>query len=197
MLIEDLKRFKDEVVKKAEDVSFISTFETGCAEFSQIMWSKGGISFIPYELEMSGVKPCRLTVKEPASKKNTNKYYYVGGQLKKVDIYNAKGEVHEFEYFIYDDGRVYSLKMNRHGEHLWLKVIDIEQGEVRKACRVDFDSEFWTLGYDWNEGRLQEIMTFSSNSLPGVKIYPVFEEGDLVGLFSLCGEDRIYVYDER
>lgn len=198
MLIEDLKRFKDEVVKKAEGFSFISAFETGCAEFSRVMWSKGvGISFIPYELELSGVKPCKLTVKEPASKKSISKYYYMGERLKKVDIYNAKGEVHGFEYFIYDEGRVYSLKMNRHGERLWLKVIDIEQGEVRKACRVDFDSEFWTLGYDWNKGRLQEILTFSSNSLPGIKIYPVFEAGDLVGLFSLCGEERIYVYDER
>ncbi|ENY74697.1 hypothetical protein RDI61_28490 [Pseudomonas plecoglossicida] len=198
MLVEDLKRFKDEVVKKAEDSSFVLDFDPDCAEASNIKWSKGvGISFIPYELEMSGVKPSRLTAKEPTSKKNINKYYYVDGRLQKVDIYNAKGEIHGFEYFFYDDRRDYSIKMNRHGERLWLKVIDKEQGEVRKACRVDFDSEFWTLGYDWNQGRLQEILTFSSNSLPGIKIYPVFEEGDLVGLFTLRGEEKIYIYDER
>lgn len=198
MLIEDLKRFKDEVVKKAEYASFVLASDTNCAKASSVKWSKGGgISFIPYELEMSGIKPSRLSAKEPVSKKNINKYYYVEGQLNKVDVYNAKGEIHGFEYFFYDDRRAYSLKMNRHGERLWLKVIDIEQGEVRKACRIDFDSEFWTLGYEWSEGRLQEILTFSSNSLPGIKIYPVFEENNLVGLFTLRGEERIYVYDER
>ncbi|MHA7116887.1 hypothetical protein ACX0KM_22460 [Pseudomonas promysalinigenes] len=70
MLLDDLKRFKDEVVKKFKGSSFVLNADTGCAEVSDVKWSKGvGVSFIPYELEMSGVKPSRLTSKEPASKK--------------------------------------------------------------------------------------------------------------------------------
>jgi len=196
MLIENLKHLKDEVFERFEDTHFMAAFEPDCDECSKVMWSKGvGISFIPYELEMSGVKPSKMVAKEPANKKNINRYYYFGARLKRVEIFNAKGEVHAFESFIYEGDRVYSLKVNRHGERLWLKVIHIEQGEVLRACRVDSDSEYWAFGYDWSEGCLERILTYSSNSLPGVKIYPVFDEGELVSLCSIFGEQRIVIYD--
>ncbi|WP_448176654.1 hypothetical protein [Pseudomonas putida] len=83
MLIEDLKRFKDEVVKKAEDASFVLASDTNCANASSVKWSKGGgISFIPYELEMSGIKPSRLSAKEPVSKKKYKQILLCGGAVK-------------------------------------------------------------------------------------------------------------------
>lgn len=197
MLIEDLKRFKDEVSLKLEDRFFVSQFVSGGVDCSKITWSKGpAVSLVPYELEMAGVTPSKILLKEPSVKKNTYKHCYDEGRLQRVDVYNSKGEVHEVEYFIYDGSRVYSLKVNRHGEKLWLKAIELEQELVVRACRVDFDLEFWSFGYEWNGAQLQEILTFSSNSIPGVKVYPAYGENEeLIALYFLNNEEKVYVYE--
>ncbi|WDY60292.1 hypothetical protein [Pseudomonas sp. PSKL.D1] len=196
MTIESLERFKEEITGKLRDSSFTSTFLACETDFTSIAWSKGpAFNLIPFELEMSGVAPCKLTSKEPLAKKYVHKHCYHEGRLFKVDIYDAKGQVYEWEYYIYGEGRVYSLKINRHNEIGWLKAVDLQEGQVVRACRVDFDSEFWTFGYEWDNGRLQEILTLSSNSLPGVKLYPSFVSDNVIeSLYFLRGDQKVLVY---
>lgn len=196
MAIDNLKYFRDAISKKFEDHAFISCFTKARAEVTSVAWSKGpSESLIPYELEMSGVTPCKIAAKEPASKKNAHKHYYSNERLQKIEIHNSKGEVHEVDYFLYDGDLVYSFKQNRHGEQLWLKAVEIDREQPKRACRVDFDSEFWTFGYEWVDTRLQKILTFSSNSLPGVEIYPDYDDGEKPSaLYFFNGEDRVYVY---
>lgn len=192
-----LKLLKDEALRKMEDTSFLSVFEKDYVECTRVLWSKGpAISIVPYELELTGVAPSKMVYKEPLSKKNIFKHYYGDDGVGKIEVYNSGGEVHEFEYFVYFDGRACSLKKNRHGENVWIKIVEIEGGVVVRACRVDFDAEFWSFGYAWHEGVLQEIITLSSNSVPGVHVFPEYGEGrELKGMYFMRGDVKVYLYE--
>lgn len=196
MNLDALASFKDEIVRKFEDASFISTFMAEDMGGVKEVWAKGPAkSPIPYELELAGVTPCKFLAKEPAIKKNAHRYLYDdNARVKKVDIYSARGEPYEVEHYIYEGCRIYALKTNRHGENLWLKAVEYDQDQISRACRVDMDAEFWSFQYEWSERSLQEILTFSSNSVPGVKIYPEYRKNLLVGLYFMRGEERVYIY---
>ncbi|MCY1430913.1 hypothetical protein D9M71_468710 [compost metagenome] len=196
MTLASLECFKDEALKKMEDASFLSVFERDYVGCARVLWSRGpAISIVPYELEMAGVTPSKMNPKEPSSKKNACKHYYSGDGIGKVEVYNSRGELHEVECFVYFDGRVCALKKNRHGENLWLKIAEIENGRVTRACRVDLDAEFWSFEYSWCEGVLQKIVTLSSNSLPGVIVFPEYGEGrELEGMYFMRGDVKVYLY---
>jgi len=69
MLIEELRSFKEKVSQKAENEIFLASFGGEDCSCCEVKWSRGvGFSFIPYELEMSGVKPGRFLNKEPDKK---------------------------------------------------------------------------------------------------------------------------------
>lgn len=195
MVLSELEDLKNEALEKMRDASLVSNFLEGGTPIKEL-WSKGpSISIVPYELEMAGVTPSQLSTKEPSSKKNVYRHLYNNNGLQKIEIYNAKGQVHEAEMYSYVGTRIYSLKTNRHAENIWIKIAELDQGNVMRACRVDFDSEFWTFGYQWRDGVLQEILSFSSNSVPGIRIYPEYSEGNgLAGMYFVKDDTKIYVY---
>lgn len=198
MNLAELKEFKEEICEKLEDESFQRWLVSVGRQVDTVMWSKGvGTSFIPYELEMAGVSPSKMTAREPANKKSCLKYSYCGNDLVRVDVFNKGSEIHEVEYYNKLNLRVYSLRVNRHDEILWIKAIEMVEGEVVAACRVDSDLEYWTFGYSWSNGQIEKILTYSSNSLPGLNIYPQCStNGHLTGLYFIRDDKKIFVYEK-
>jgi hypothetical protein len=193
-ILEDLK---DEAIKMLADASFLSTFTTHDESIDRELWSKGAAySIVPFELEMSGVTPSKMSQKVPVNKKNAHRHCYVGSRIDRIEVYNSKGEVHEVERFLHLENRVYAFSTNRHAENLWLKIAEYSsEGSVIRSCRVDNDSEFWSFAYDWDLRGLKEITSFSSNSVPGVKIYPEYNAGfELQGMYFLNAGSKVYVY---
>jgi hypothetical protein len=193
---QDLEVFKNQLFAEMKDMSYRDRFETAIDGSSEILWSKGpSYSIIPFELEMSGVAPSVTTSKEPSAKKNAQKLYLCNGKVSSIEYFNAHGVVHEVETFFYSENRCVSVKTNNHGEDLWLKMSELEMGKTARAGRVDFDSEFWTFRYDWEESTVREITTFCSNSLPGVVIYPEYDDAKLKRLYFLNEGKPVDVFE--
>jgi len=75
-----------------------------------------------------------------------------------------------------------------------LKAVEYLKENVSKACRVGFESDFWTFGYEWAGSFLEKILTYSSNSLPGVVIYPAYKKDEVVELYFIRNNEKFAVY---
>lgn len=106
---------------------------------------------------MAGVTPSRILDKEPASKKNVSKYFLCDGQVVKIESYNSQGLLDEFEFFKSFEGVLFSLRKNKHNEILWLKIAELKEGKVLRACRVDGDMEYWAYRYNWEGTELKRL----------------------------------------
>lgn len=196
MSYHDLEVLKNQLFAEMKNISYLDRFASANGGSSEILWSRGpSYSIIPFELEMSGVAPSITMSKEPSAKKNAQKLYLCEGKVLSVEYFNAHGVVHERETFFYSEHRCVSVKTNNHGEDLWLKMSELEMGKTVRAGRVDSDSEFWTFRYDWENGTVKEITTLCSNSLPGVVIYPEYDDARLSRLYFLNEGKPIDVFE--
>lgn len=194
MNYKDLEEFKDEAFSEMEKLSFD---HWSARQVDEILWSKGpSYSLVPLELQLAGVSPAGVGQKEPSNKKNAQKIHLCEGTVMRVDYFNALGVHHETEKFFYGEKRTISLKINSHCEKIWLKISELENGKIRRAGRIDFDSEFWMYRYEWSGDIISEIVSFCSNSLPGVVIYPKYnDKKQLVGLYFKNGDASVNVFE--
>lgn len=194
MNYKNLEEFKDEAFAEMEKLSFD---DWSAPQAEEISWSKGpSYSLIPFELQMSDVSPAGIGLKEPSNKKNAQKIYRCEENVVRIDFFNARGVHHETEKFFYRGGRTISLKINNHGEKIWLKMSELENGKLSRAGRIDFDSEFWMYHYEWDGDIISEILSFCSNSAPGVVIYPGYDEKkQLVRLYFRNGDACVNVFE--
>lgn len=196
MNLNALEEFKNRVIIEMEKLSF-DDWSTPRAEVGQeILWSKGpSYSIVPFELQMSDINPARAELSEPKNKKNAQKIYLSDGNVIRIDYFNARGCHHETEKIFYRENCTLSLKMNNHGEKIWLKVSEFKDKKVVMAGRVDFDSEFWLYRYEWNGDVVSEIISFCSNSVPGIVIYPEYDEHkNVTSMYFRNGDARINVF---
>jgi hypothetical protein len=190
----DLVVLKDDALAKVSDEDFCAKFFDEFAP-GEVFFSKGAsYTIIPLELEMAGVAPSKAFDKEPISKKNLSRYFVRDGQVVKIESYNSQGLLDEVEFVRFFDGRLCSLRKNKHNEVLWLKVVELKDGRVLRACRVDGDLEYWAYRYNWEGDRVSEIVSLASNSVAGTVIKAEYVESAVVRLFFLNNGKEVDVY---
>jgi len=191
----DLLVLKDEALTKISDETFCAKFVDDAA-YGEIFFSKGPCyTIIPLELEMAGVTPSRILDKEPASKKNVSKYFLCDGQVVKIESYNSQGLLDEFEFFKSFEGVLFSLRKNKHNEILWLKIAELKEGKVLRACRVDGDMEYWAYRYNWEGDRVKEVVSLASNGVAGTVIKARYDIDSTVSrLFFLSDGKEVDIY---
>ncbi|SEQ23817.1 hypothetical protein SAMN03159444_01291 [Pseudomonas sp. NFACC02] len=194
MNYKNLEGFKDEALAEMDELSFD---DWSAPQAAEILWSKGpSYSLVPFELQMSDVSPAGVGLKEPNDKKNAQKIYRCEGNVMRIDYFNARGVHHETEKYLYRGARAISLKINNHGEKIWLRMSELENGKVSMAGRIDFDSEFWMYHYKWDGDVISEIVSFCSDSVPGIVIYPEYnEKRQLVSLYFYKADTRVNVFE--
>ncbi|WP_077049236.1 hypothetical protein [Pseudomonas sp. KK4] len=192
----DLLMLKDEALTKISDESFCSKLfgDVICEDVSYVKGPRWTI--IPLELEMSGVTPSAIIEKEPVSKKNLSKCYFYDGQLVKIESYNSQGQLDEFETFKVFEGRLFSLRKNKHHEILWLKIAELDGGKVSRACRVDGDMEYWAYRYSWEGEQVKEVVSLASNGVAGTVIKVEYDiDSTVARVFFFSGGNEIELYN--
>lgn len=191
----DLLALKDEALSKISDENFCAIFFDDSIR-GEVFYSKGPHwTIIPLELEMAGVKPSVIIAKEPVNKKNVSRYYFYGGQLVRIESYNSQGLLEEFEVLRSIDGRLFSLRKNKHNEILWLKIAELNSGKVVRACRVDGDMEYWAYRYSWEGERVEEVISLASNGVAGTVIKVEYDVGLTVArLYFVSGVNEVNIY---
>jgi hypothetical protein len=193
----DLVVLKDDALAKISDENFCAKFFDEFAP-GEVFFSKGAsYTIIPLELEMSGVAPSKGFDKEPASKKNLSKYFLHDGQVVKIEGYNSQGLLDEVEFVRFFDGRLCSLRKNKHNEVLWLKIVELKDGMVLRACRVDGDLDYWAYRYNWEGGRVREVVSLASNGVAGTVIKAEYDvDSTVVRLFFLNNGKEVDIYSD-
>jgi hypothetical protein len=190
----DLVVFKDDALAKISDENFCAKFFEEFAP-EEVFFSKGAsYTIIPLELEMAGVAPSKAFDKEPASKKNLSRYFVRDGQVVKIESYNSQGLLDEVEFVRFFDGGLCSLRKNKYNEVLWLKIVELKDGRVLRACRVDGDLEYWAYRYNWEGDRVSEVVSLASNGVAGTVIKAEYVGSTVVRLFFLNNGKEVDVY---
>ncbi|MCK8669440.1 hypothetical protein M1M11_31640 [Pseudomonas azerbaijanoccidens] len=195
MSCSDLLALKDEALSKISDENFCANFFDDSIR-GEVFYSKGPHwTIIPLELEMAGIKPSAVIAKEPVNKKNVSKYYFYDDQLVRIESYNSQGLLEEFEVLRLIDGRLFSLRKNKHNEILWLKIAELNSGKVVRACRVDGDMEYWAYRYSWEGERVEEVVSLASNGVAGTVIKVEYDVGLTVArLYFMNGINEVIIY---
>ncbi|MDU8429710.1 hypothetical protein RYA99_13990 [Pseudomonas syringae pv. actinidifoliorum] len=192
----DLVNFKNSISKKMADASFLKSFLFFNQQDHTIYWSKGpACSIMPLELEMSGVIPARLLSQEPKNKKNVYKYFFASDALARIESLNRMGLANEVETVMTEGGIKYSLRKNNVGELSWLKAVEFDGGLPIRACRLDADSEYWTYRYTWEDKHIVEITSFSSNSLPGIRLFVDYCKETVSSIYFKNKDSKVTVYN--
>ncbi|MDU8600056.1 hypothetical protein CCL14_26170 [Pseudomonas syringae] len=195
---EDLIAFKNLTLEKLENDDFRKAFLFNTNLDYKVSWSKGpACSIIPLDLEMSGVKPVEFLAQEPKNKKNVYKHYFLDTTLIRIESFDRAGLLSEIETASTDGGIKYSLRKDNFGEVNWLKAVEFEEGLPIRACRIDSDSEFWSYRYKWENMKIVEITTFSSNSTPGIKLSVSYSGEAVNSIFFDNKGSKIFIYNEN
>jgi hypothetical protein len=101
----------------------------------------------------------------------------------------------EVEFVKAFDGGLCSLRKNKYNEVIWLKIVELKNGRVLRACRVDGDLEYWAYRYNWEGDRVREIVSLASNSVAGTTIKVEYDDGStVVRLFFLNNGKEVDIY---
>lgn len=162
---------------------------------SSALWSSGpAYTILPLGLELGGSKPSAMSAKEPANKKNIFAYYVEGTNVTSCAIYGATGKKIATESFFADFDYVYSARFDADGVPVRIMEVSLEGGEPKYGCRFEDDGEYWYYEYHYENGVLISMITYSSNSAPGVKLFVEYEAETVVGIYFLRDCSKIYVY---
>ncbi|KPX39697.1 hypothetical protein RA263_27320 [Pseudomonas syringae pv. tagetis] len=195
---DDLIAFKNLTLEHLENNDFQKAFSFNTNLDYKVSWSKGpACSIIPLDLEMSGVKPAEFLAHEPKNKKNVYKNYFLGNTLIRVESFDRMGLLSEIESTKTDSGIRYSIRKNNFGEVNWLKAVEFEKGLPIRACRIDSDSEFWSYRYKWENMKIVEITTFSSNSIPGIRLFVDYSGDAVNSIFFDNKGSKIVIYNKN
>ncbi|UFH49092.1 hypothetical protein [Pseudomonas sp. KNUC1026] len=158
-------------------------------------WSKSpAYTTMPLLMELSGFAPGRVYRTEPKSRKGIFAYYTTQNKVSRSEQYDAKEKLLEVVGYEYTPERIISRKFDKRGtcESLTLTVLADEQPSW--ACRVDSDGEYWCYEYTCNDGRVQNLIAYASNSVPGTVINVEYDEEAVACLWFEGPSGRVDIF---